>query len=161
MRAAQLSTANRGRNTRFLTYLTPVSTDPFSQPLAGAQNSARNGYPPPERRERLGQHPVPARQHVLDRQRGVIEDDALHHWIPATWSQLSRHCRATAAKLATFSQSITIASNSAVNRDCASAHGTRTCCTPCSAHRTRGTSARTSVRYCIVSRWRHSRGRRS
>ena len=46
LRAAQLSTANRGRNTRFLTYLTPHSTDPFSQPLAGAQNSARNGYPP-------------------------------------------------------------------------------------------------------------------
>ncbi len=31
--------------------------------------------------------------------------------IPATWSQLNRHCRATAAKPATFSQSITIASN--------------------------------------------------
>ena len=46
MRVAQLSTANRGRNTRFLTYFTPVSTEPFSQPFAGAQNSARNGYPP-------------------------------------------------------------------------------------------------------------------
>ena len=46
MRAAQLSTASRGRNTRFLTYFTPVSTEPFSQPFAGAQNSARNGYPP-------------------------------------------------------------------------------------------------------------------
>ena len=31
--------------------------------------------------------------------------------MPATWSQLNRHWRATAAKLATFSQSITIASN--------------------------------------------------
>ena len=44
--AAQLSTASRGRNTRFLTYFTPVSTEPFSQPFAGAQNSARNGYAP-------------------------------------------------------------------------------------------------------------------
>ena len=51
-----------------------------------------------------------------------------------------------------MSQSIAIASNSAVNRDRASAHGTRTCCTPCSAHRTRSTSARSSVRYCIVDR---------
>ena len=32
-----------GRNTRLRTYLTPVSTEPFSQPFAGAQNSARNG----------------------------------------------------------------------------------------------------------------------
>ena len=32
---------------------------------------------------------------------------------------------------------------------------------PVSEQRTRGTSARTSVRYCIVSRWRHARRRRS
>ena len=44
--AAQLSTAGRGRNTRLQTYLTPPSTEPFSHPLPGAQNSARNGYPP-------------------------------------------------------------------------------------------------------------------
>ena len=44
--AAQFSTASRGRNTRFLTNFTPHSTEPFSQPFAGAQNSARNGYPP-------------------------------------------------------------------------------------------------------------------
>ena len=55
----------------------------------------------------------------------------------------------------------TIASNNAVTRACTSAHGTGTCWTPCSAQRTRGTSARTSVRYCIVSRCRHIRGRRS
>ena len=44
--AAQLSTLGRGRNTRLRTYLTPVSTEPFSQPFAGAQYSARNGYAP-------------------------------------------------------------------------------------------------------------------
>ena len=36
----------RGRNTRLRTYLTPVSTEPFSQPFAGAQNAAANGYAP-------------------------------------------------------------------------------------------------------------------
>ena len=35
-----------GRNTRLRTYLTPVSTEPFSQPFAGAQNAAANGYAP-------------------------------------------------------------------------------------------------------------------
>ena len=46
-------------------------------------------------------------------------------------------------------------------RDCASAHGTCTCWTPCSAQRTRGTSARTSVGYCLVSRCRQTRRRPS
>ena len=45
-RTAPRSTASRGRNTRLRTYLTPPSTEPFSQPFAGAQNSARNGYAP-------------------------------------------------------------------------------------------------------------------
>ena len=77
--AAQLSTASRGRNTRFLTNFTPHSTEPLSQPFPGAQNSARNGYPPPEHLERFGLDPATARQHGLDRQRGVVEDDAIHH----------------------------------------------------------------------------------
>ncbi len=32
----------------------------------------------PKRLERLGLHPVPPGQHLLDRQRGVIEDNAVH-----------------------------------------------------------------------------------
>ena len=36
----------RGRNTRLRTYVTPVSTEPFSQPFAGAQHAAANGYAP-------------------------------------------------------------------------------------------------------------------
>jgi len=57
----------------------------------------------------------------------------------------SRNRRETAAVLASFSQSITSASNSAVNGEPGSAHGTSTVTTPCSGHRTRGTSAATMV----------------
>ena len=58
--AAQFSTASRGRNTRLRTYLTPVSTEPFSQPFAGAQELRPERIGAPERRERLGLKPVPA-----------------------------------------------------------------------------------------------------
>ena len=62
--------------------------------------------------------------------------------IPATSSQLNRIPFATAAILSVApSQSMTNASNSAVNRERSSAHGTRTCLTPCSLHLTRGTVA--------------------
>ena len=42
-RGPHLFPSAAGRNTRLRTYLTPVSTEPFSQPFTGAQNSARNG----------------------------------------------------------------------------------------------------------------------
>lgn len=61
-------------------------------------------------------------------------------------------CPATAEIGATFSRSITMASNIAVNREPGSAHGTRTSSTPCSGHSTRGTSAVTTVRISHVSR---------
>ena len=49
-------------------------------------------------------------------------------------------------------------SNSAVNCEPGSAHGTRSCLTPCVPHSTRGTSASIQVVNCIVSRWRQRRG---
>jgi hypothetical protein len=73
-------------------------------------------------------------------------------WIPATWSQLSESWRATAEKLASFSQSITSASKSAVNLEPGSDHGSAICKIPCSSHWTRGISATRSVRFCMVSR---------
>jgi hypothetical protein len=79
----------------------------------------------------------------------------------STSSQLNPSCRDTAEMLASPSQSITNASNIAVNRPPGSAHGTDTCFTPCSLHFTRGTSATRIVRYWHVSRCRHRRSRLS
>lgn len=60
---------------------------------------------------------------------------------PSTSSHVRPRRRATAAGLASLSQSITTASRSAVKREPGSAHGVAACETPCSAHSTRGTSA--------------------
>lgn len=53
------------------------------------------------------------------------------------------------------------ASNKAVKPEPGSARGTDTVTTPCSAHRTRGTSASSTVLYWQVSRCRHRRRRLS
>jgi len=69
--------------------------------------------------------------------------------------------RGTPSVEASFNQSITRASNSAVNPEPGSAHGTDTVTTPCSSHFTRGTSATRIVLYWHVSRCRYRRGRES
>ena len=79
--------------------------------------------------------------------------------IPSTSFQVRSNCRATAERLASCSQSITSASNSAVNPDPGSDHGTASVLTPCSGQPTRGTSAARIVLYWHVGRWRHRRSR--
>jgi hypothetical protein len=81
----------------------------------------RRGRPHQARRPGADQH-LDGRERLRHR----------HHQLVAVHD--SRSCLATAATLASCSQSITIASNSAVNRDPGSPHGTRTWCTPCSEH---------------------------
>ena len=60
--------------------------------------------------------------------------------IPSAAFQLRRIRSATACTLASFSHRIASASNSAVYLELPSAHGTCIVTTPCSRHRTRGTS---------------------
>ena len=72
--------------------------------------------------------------------------------MPSTSSQLSPICCATAEVAASRSQSITTASNGAVNRERLSLHGAATCLTLCRSQSTRGISAARIVRYSHVSR---------
>lgn len=78
-------------------------------------------------------------------------------WMPAHSSQLSRRSPATSEIEPHFSQVIDSASNSAVNREPASAHGTKSCFTPCSRQETRGTSLSMIVCSWQVSKCRHRR----
>jgi len=76
--------------------------------------------------------------------------------MPLASSQVIPSRRATAAGVASFSHAIAWRSNSIVNRECATAHGTGTVLTPCFGHRTRGTVACSRASYWHVSRCRHS-----
>src|SRR5579883_3529527 len=77
--------------------------------------------------------------------------------MPCASSQLMPRMRAAPSTSVSQSTSMAKLSNSSVKRDFGSAQGTRTCLTPCSSHRTRGSRACRCVSNWQLSRCRHVR----